>query len=812
MSRRRKARQRETASRGATAGSKPRADQPGGPPREPLRPWRLAGLTALLVAWPLFPGDSPALLGDGLPLVMLWIALLLSWMLEAIGRPHFHVRFGWTDAAVLLLVAWHTGAGVWAAVHGSPRPAINALWQWIALALAFFLARQFVAGGREARTVAAVMIAVAVGLSGYGLYQHFYELPRDREAYEADPEGMLRAAGQWYAKDSPERQLFERRLETSGPIATFTLSNSLAAYLAPWLIVLFGIVIAGGLSRKRLAMVACCAIPMVACLLLTKSRSACLAAGCGVVLLVWMFCRQRGMRLGWRLPLGAAATAAILVAAAVATGRLNRQVISRAATSFGYRLQYWQSTWAMIADHPWLGCGPGNFQNVYTRYKLPEASEEVADPHDFLLEVWATAGTPAALALLAVLGCFGWAAWRNAHLYLAPRCGRSPPRCGRSPDRATTTTEGLPRAPETCRSALSAGSGDPRRTEAEGGRGTAEGGGGGSSLPPQPAAKTEVFVLAGAACGFPLAWVLGLLSAGPPDAMTMLIEFSLAAGSVVLMSGWIRAGRLPSALPAIGVVVLLVDLLTTGGISFPGVAGTFWLLLAIGLCAPEEEAAQGSGAVRKASPLPPGDGPHALPRIAALAGLVLAITLAVTCYSTAYSPVLRCQGLMHAAQREILEDRPAQAEKYLEAAAAADPLAAEPRRQLAQITFYAWSQHPTQQAFEEFEVYNDAAVQRARNSAMAWLESGDWYQKAYAKRDRHDETTRMRAIEKAMAAHEQAVNLYPNSALCRAKLALAYKAAGYPEAFREQAKTALELDDQTPHLDKKLGALREQLR
>ena len=60
----------------------------------------------------------------------------------------------------------------------------------------------------------------------------------------------------------------------------------------------------------------------------------------------------------------------------------------------------------MIADRPWLGCGPGNFQDVYTQYKLPEASEEVADPHDFLFEVWATAGTPALLALLGVLGLF----------------------------------------------------------------------------------------------------------------------------------------------------------------------------------------------------------------------------------------------------------------------------------------------------------------------------------------------------------------------------------------------------------------------
>ena len=103
-----------------------------------------------------------------------------------------------------------------------------------------------------------------------------------------------------------------------------------------------------------------------------------------------------------------AAVAAVLLAAAVAVGTLDRDRLAQASKSFGYRLQYWQSSLQMIADHPWLGCGPGNFQDAYTRYKLPEASEEIADPHNFLLEIWATAGTPAALAFLAVLGCFAW--------------------------------------------------------------------------------------------------------------------------------------------------------------------------------------------------------------------------------------------------------------------------------------------------------------------------------------------------------------------------------------------------------------------
>ena len=109
-----------------------------------LRSWLLGGMTALLVARPLFPSESAAAHGDGMTMVMLWISLAVFWLLGAVGRPKFSVRFGWTDAAVLLLVGWHTVAAVWATTHGSPRPAINMLWEWVGMGLCFLLARQFI--------------------------------------------------------------------------------------------------------------------------------------------------------------------------------------------------------------------------------------------------------------------------------------------------------------------------------------------------------------------------------------------------------------------------------------------------------------------------------------------------------------------------------------------------------------------------------------------------------------------------------------------------------------------------------------------
>ena len=66
-------------------------------------------------------------------------------------------------------------------------------------------------------------------------------MPHTRAEYQADPDRALRDAGLWFPPDSPERKLFEDRLANTEPMATFALTNSLAAFLAPWLVMLAGI-------------------------------------------------------------------------------------------------------------------------------------------------------------------------------------------------------------------------------------------------------------------------------------------------------------------------------------------------------------------------------------------------------------------------------------------------------------------------------------------------------------------------------------------------------------------------------------------
>jgi hypothetical protein len=267
----------------------------------------------------------------------------------------------------------------------------------------------------------------------------------------------------------------------------------------------------------------------------------------------------------------------------------------------------------------------------------------------------------------------------------------------------------------------------------------------------------------------------------PPGVTAVLLGLPLATGCVALLAGWVYQGRLPAVLPAIGVGVLLVNLLAAGGIGFPGVAGSLWLLMALGLNTAQADRP-----------------PRTLPRIAAVAPLTLVLVMSVACYVALCVRVLPCRGRMLAAQRELAEGNVPLAEADLRAAAKADPLAVGPPRQLAAIAFEAWRRDRSPGRFEQFERHNAAALELAPNSSRAWLASGDLYREAYAVAGRKAD------IQEAVEAYTRAVELYPNSGLYRAKLAFAHQAAGQPEAFRREADRALRLDEQTPHADKKL--------
>jgi hypothetical protein len=367
----------------------------------------LAATAGLLVATPLIPSEATVHQGTGAPLNLLWLLVLFAWAAGQVLRPDPRVKFGWTGVAAAALIGWHTLSALTAGMHGNGRQALNVLWQFVSYATAAFLLRQLLHTPLQCRALVVVVVALASVEATHGYYEYFISKPADLAQFERNPEIYYQQAG----ADTPaERQQFRWRVESVEPLGTFGLTNSLAGLLAPWLVAVLGIGLSLAPRRDRwlpLAGATLVAVLLAVCLLLTKSRTGILATGVGIVLLL-LYGRTGGWRLNWKIPAVGAAVLVMLGLGAVAIGGLDIQVLSQAPISVQYRLQYWQATARMIANHPLVGVGPGQFQQSYARYKLPEASETIADPHNFLLEIWSTAGTPALLALLVMAGCFAW--------------------------------------------------------------------------------------------------------------------------------------------------------------------------------------------------------------------------------------------------------------------------------------------------------------------------------------------------------------------------------------------------------------------
>ncbi len=374
------------------------------------------------------------------------------WKHPLADDPDFHRRgrlelgFGAGNDAAALAGAHVVSALAVVMTEGHKRHAVNMLWEWTALAVQFTLVRQtFRYPFLRQRYVHLLLIFVAC-LAAYGVWQHYYWYPASVRFYEqrraeldelaariednsAGQEerkraGQLRAEfhQQGVPLDQPQRGLFEKRLRDSRePLGFFALANSFAA------LILVGVALATGAFATALRhwksgdeesdpdsvafplfLVSTGLLLLLAyCLLLTKSRTA--WGGTVVALAVFAVAALlRRRRAKYSTPvlltiLSGVTVPAVLIGIAFATRALDAEVLTEAPKSLQYRFEYWTGSWRVFADHPVLGTGPGNFRNHYLRHKLPQSSEEISDPHQMFLDVAANAGTPALIALFAVL-------------------------------------------------------------------------------------------------------------------------------------------------------------------------------------------------------------------------------------------------------------------------------------------------------------------------------------------------------------------------------------------------------------------------
>jgi len=528
-------------------------------------------VTALIVARPLVLGEEPGLsanLADpwGMVLTLLWLLAAVGWAawrfwlrpvsasggstapgerstggITAPARQESPSATNWygglVQTALLATVALVFVSAEVAAPYKFPARLIA--WEWFGLFVSFFVVRQLAVTEREQHGLFTVVLASAVALSAQGIYQYCVELPSNRQLAE-NPEAF-RAS---WAEENPGQEISEtflqqmrlRAMENNifGPYAH---PNSYAGFLDLWLPGLIGAVVVSYLVKAgkwQIILTALCALLGLSALWLTHSRGGLLglvAAGVGAGLFVY----RRLLR---------AYAVAVLVGVVVLIGLIYGGWQSGLLTTgmgkqnnpIAQRLEYWQTTGRMIRERPWLGVGPGNFGENYSRLMPANSEEKIKDPHNFALEIWATCGVFALLALLAALAAFFYELRRAASgVALAPR----------EEDLGALTQ---PRSPE-------------------------------------QSVRWEFYL--GGMFGLVLGFVLRVNTATPN---TIVAEtYAAAVRSVVwfaafaLLERLVLSDRDRGLALTTGIVALLLNLCVSGGIGFPSVAGLLWVAIALAL-------------------------------------------------------------------------------------------------------------------------------------------------------------------------------------------------------------------------------------
>jgi O-antigen ligase len=537
---------------------------------ERVRRFALGVTAALMTArafWPSEP-DLKEGAGSGMYWVLAVFVVFGLALADALIGGRFRFRWSWTDALVVGL----TFLVALSALHAvDRRPALNLAWEWVGLGLMYLLLRNLPRTRNESSALAGSIVATAFAVSAYGLYQAKVELPLLQAEFERNPRQMLQRMN--IEPGGRGEEMLRNRLMYSNEIwSTFALANSLAGFIAGPLVLALAVGFQNLVRRDApesrwvaLGMAAPVILVLLVCLILTKSRSAWTGLLVASIVLAWRARRQVPARELWAAGLAGLGVVTVLVFAGLASRRLDPEVLTQSPMSLRTRWEYWQGAWGVITGGAttllsavsspifWAGVGPGNFAGPYLKHKLPQASEEILDPHNLFLEVWATAGFWALLALVAALV---WGVWNLLGPAARAEQGTDTGRTSRSRRRDSRwrSSSSVPDVLDHDQEV----DGPPRRV-------------------------TWLIACAGVG-GWALVVILGDLNPFMGDLIFrwMILGASWMAAVFLGAPLW---GRLPIPAEALGAAVLaiLINLLAAGGIGIPTVALGLWSMLALGL-------------------------------------------------------------------------------------------------------------------------------------------------------------------------------------------------------------------------------------
>jgi hypothetical protein len=214
-----------------------------------------------------------------------------------------------------------------------------------------------------------------------------------------------------WTPDSFEARQFEQKLLRGEMIGFAASPNTFAA-----MIVLCGIIAAGAAVQRIVdkdewgwPVAILTALPFAAWVMwFTHSNTALITPVLAMILLL-VIGRVRARLAAHRKLIFAACVIAILICtAAIASYGILHGTLP--TDSLRFRWRYWVASMRVWRNHPIVGVGWSNFPTYYLTVRLPEAAEEIRDPHNFFLRILIELGLVGAIVLIIWLLRASWEA------------------------------------------------------------------------------------------------------------------------------------------------------------------------------------------------------------------------------------------------------------------------------------------------------------------------------------------------------------------------------------------------------------------
>jgi O-antigen ligase len=358
------------------------------------------------------PGADYSAIGAGVGTGLVFDLLaslpaILVLMRAAIDKE-FKLNFHLSHLLLAGLSIWMSCSVAWSADRFA---ALATACHWSAAACLLWAMAQLVRSPGRLRLVAAVAFGLLLVMVVQSMLFRWIDVPANIDYWNQHKDSYL-ASRNWTADSFAARQ-FEQKLTSGELVGFFNSPNSFAAAG----VLLFFTCAAIGIQKvmdrespKWLAQTVLAALALIWVLYNAKSKTSAATPFLGVAIVACGVVFRDQLRHRRKLFFAAGVGLVAFTAIALVGHGIYRHGLfpGHFSNSLDFRWKYWIASWAVFREHPWVGTGWNNFGLYYLAHRVPEAAEEIKDPHSFPVRFAVELGLIGLALSLAWIGRTAW--------------------------------------------------------------------------------------------------------------------------------------------------------------------------------------------------------------------------------------------------------------------------------------------------------------------------------------------------------------------------------------------------------------------